>query len=77
MEVEATSVAVVTTVFLARSGEVDFSRFFFVDILFEQSQEKEAELAGKCCFSNVILWSAKNKIKAISQVASDMKDSDT
>jgi hypothetical protein len=32
----------VAAVFLARSGEVDFSRFFFVDILFEQkAQEKE------------------------------------
>ena len=62
MEVEeATSVVAVATVFLARSGEVDFSRFFFVDILFEQkAQEKEAALwlrewildsvASKCHF---------------------------
>jgi hypothetical protein len=66
MEVEeATSVVAVAAVFLARSGEVDFSRFFFVDILFEQkAQEKEREaavVAGMDSGFQGILWPAASK----------------
>ena len=63
MEVEeATSVVAVATVFLARSGEVDFSRFFFVDILVRTKGPGEVE-GSSCGCGNVvwILWPAASK----------------
>ena len=64
MEVEeATSVVAVATVFLARSGEVDFSRFFFVDILFEQKGPRRSRRGRSCGCGNGfwILWPAASK----------------